>query len=101
MTDNAHTPGQWAVFRSPGFGGFDMFGAAQIERVTAKTIYAKANHRTQFSPGQVVAMPDEAAARLVVERINSAIAEANERTSRARDAADQKIVAILAKAGAA
>ena len=91
------TPGQWAVFRSRGVS-FSEYEAAQIERVTAKTVYAKTRYNRQFAYIQVIPMPDEASAKLAAERIKSATAEAEDRVRNARLARQEKIDAILFKA---
>ena len=87
--------GDWVVCHSRAYSWLGEYGAAQVKRVTAKMVFANANHRTQFPHDDVIVMPDEATARLLCERIESAKAEAEHRIRNAKDAARGKIAALL------
>ncbi len=88
-------PGDWVLCRAPGIGWRDNYGVGQVERTTAKTVYAKACYRSQFSFDQVYRMASETEARKLLERIVSAQAEADRRIVRAQRSANDAIAAML------
>lgn len=71
------TPGQWVVIRTKDlFGHSEQFDAAEVERVTDKMVFAKANYRHQHPRKRVLAMPSEQAARRFVQHALEARAKA-------------------------
>lgn len=94
MADNPQA-GDWVLCRALGFGWRKDFGVGQVERVTAKTVYVKACHRSQFPIDQVLKMADEESARKLLERIVSAQDEAQHRITKAQNFARGAIAAML------
>lgn len=90
--------GDWAVFRSRGFAGRIVYAAAEVEKVTAKLIYADAHYKRQHSPEDVIRMPSEADAKLFAERAKSAYAEASRRAMEAWASYDIKVTKLEASA---
>lgn len=90
--------GDWVLCRAREVGWKDSYGAAVVEKVTAKTVYANAIYRKQFSIDDVIVMPDEAAAKKLSEQIASDQAAAQERISSAQRWARESIAKRLAKA---
>lgn len=77
-------PGQWVVVRrAPLYsGGGDDFGYGLTERVTEKMVFAEIRqplYRRQHPRQDAIGMPDEATARLFVERATHAKEEAKRR----------------------
>ena len=80
--------GSWVVVgKVPDYGVRVMsFDVGQVEKVTAKLVYVPAHYGKQHPRDNVIAMPDEAAARLFVARAKSAHGEAVRRQIAAWDA---------------
>lgn len=92
--------GSWVVVgKVPDWGARVMsFDVGQVEKVTAKLVYAKAHYGKQHPRENVIPMPDEAAARLFLERAKSAYAEAARRQYAAWDAYKSTVAKMVGKA---
>jgi hypothetical protein len=71
------------------------FEAAQVVKVTAKLVYADAHYRKQHPIEHVIRMPDEHAARLLVDRAKSAYAESAQRERAAWKAYNKRVAELL------
>ena len=78
--------GDWLVVERRSYGSSTDYAAAQFVSATAKmaVVEPKVLHRISHPLGSLIPVSDEAAARLLVERLTSVQAERNRRITAAR-----------------
>lgn len=101
LRDGIPSAGEWAVFCRRSYGYYIAHEVGVVDSVKPKTIWAKTGYGRRlhkFSHEDVIPAIDEAHARRICEKLDSAKAETQRRERAAQDAYKQTIGRIYAQA---